>query len=98
MFRSVDPLLKPDSMAIVGASETGGDGWSRVLFHNLKDAGFPLKVYLINPNRDELWDQKVYPDFASLPELAATEPVIALSSRNSSRPHLPFSRPLPDCL
>jgi acetyltransferase len=67
-FRDVVPLLKPKSMAIVGASETGGDGWSRVLFHNNKEAGFPVKTYLINPNRDELWDQKVYPDFASLPE------------------------------
>jgi acyl-CoA synthetase (NDP forming) len=68
MFRIVDPLLKPESMAIVGASETGGEGWSKVLFHNIKDAGFPLRVYLINPNRDELWGQKVYPDFAALPE------------------------------
>ena len=42
MFRNVDPLLKPKSIAIVGASETGGDGWSRVLFNNLKEAGFPV--------------------------------------------------------
>jgi len=67
MFRDVDPLLKPKSMAIVGASETGGDGWSKVLFHNLKEAGMPLKVYLINPRREELWGEKVYPDFSSLP-------------------------------
>lgn len=67
-FRSVEPLLQPQSIAIVGASETGGDGWSRVLFRNLKDSGFPARTYLINPRRDELWDQKVYPDFASLPE------------------------------
>jgi len=68
MFRNVDPLLKPESMAIVGASETGGEGWSRVLFQNLKDAGMPLRAYLINPRREELWGEKVYPDFASLPE------------------------------
>ncbi len=29
---------------------------------------------------------------------AHAAPVIAFSSRNSARPHLPFSRPLPDCL
>jgi len=67
-FRSVEPLLQPQTIAIVGASETGGDGWSRVLFHNLKEAGFPARTYLINPRRDELWGHKVYPDFASLPE------------------------------
>jgi acyl-CoA synthetase (NDP forming) len=68
MFRNADPLLKPKSMAIVGASESGGEGWSRVLFQNLKDAGMPLRAYLINPRREELWGEKVYPDFGSLPE------------------------------
>ena len=68
MFRNVDPLLKPKSIAIVGASETGGDGWSRVLFNNLKESGFPVPTYLINPRREELWGEKVYPNFASLPE------------------------------
>ena len=67
-FRAVEPLLQPRSIAIVGASDTGGDGWSRVLFNNLKEAGFPAPTYLINPRRDELWGRKVYPDFASLPE------------------------------
>jgi acyl-CoA synthetase (NDP forming) len=68
MFRPVAPLLQPDSIAIVGASETGGSGWSKVLYHNLKDAGFPARTYLINPRREELWGAKVYPDFAALPE------------------------------
>jgi len=68
MFRSVEPLLKPKSMAIIGASETGGDGWSRVLFQNIKGAGFPVPTYLVNPRRQELWGEKVYPDFGSLPE------------------------------
>lgn len=68
MFRNVEPLLKPKSMAIVGASETGGEGWSRVLYQNLKDAGMPVKTYLINPRRDELWGEKVYPNFGALPE------------------------------
>jgi acetate---CoA ligase (ADP-forming) len=68
MFRPVAPLLQPESIAIVGASETGGSGWSRVLFHNLKEAGYPARTYLINPRRDELWGEKVYPDFGALPE------------------------------
>ena len=68
MFRDVAPLLQPKTMAIVGASESGGSGWSRGIFHNLKAAGFPVKPYLINPRRDELWGEKVYPDFAALPE------------------------------
>ena len=68
MFRDVEPLLKPKSMAIVGASETGGEGWSRVLYQNLRDAGMPVKTYLINPQRDELWGERVYPNFRALPQ------------------------------
>lgn len=68
MFHSVDPLLRPKTVAIVGASETGGGGWPRAIYQNLEFAGFPTKLYLINPRRDELWGHKVYPDFGALPE------------------------------
>ena len=68
MFRSVDNLLRPASVAIVGASERGGAGWPLSIWGNLEQAGFPARVYLINPRRDVLWGQKVYPTFASLPE------------------------------
>lgn len=68
MFRSVDPLFRPRTVAIVGASETGGAGWPRAIYENLENADFPSSVYLINPRRDSLWDRPVYPDFASVPE------------------------------
>ena len=68
MFRSVENLLRPRSVAIVGASDRGGAGWPRSIYENLEHAGFPARVYLINPRRDELWGQTVYPDFASVPE------------------------------
>ena len=68
MFRSVDPLLRPETIAIVGASDTGGFGWPKSIYENLEQAGFPARIYLINPRRDELWGHKVYPDFAALPE------------------------------
>jgi acetate---CoA ligase (ADP-forming) len=65
-FRSVEQLLRPRSIAIIGASETGGGGWAKQLFDNLAFAGFPTEVYLINPRRSELWGQKVYPDFGAI--------------------------------
>lgn len=68
MFRSVDTFLRPQTIAIVGASETGGAGWPKGIYENFAHEGFPARVYLVNPRRDELWGQKVYPDFASLPE------------------------------
>lgn len=68
MFRSVETFLRPQTIAIVGASESGGAGWPRGIYENLAHEGFPVRVYLVNPRREQLWNQRVYPDFASLPE------------------------------
>ena len=68
MFKSVEQLFRPRSIAIVGASESGAGGWPRAIYANLAHADFPVPVYLINPRRDRLWDREVYPSFASLPE------------------------------
>lgn len=68
MFRSVETFLKPKAIAIVGASETSGGGWAKGLFENFAHEGFPAQVYLINPRRSELWGQKVYANFSSIPE------------------------------
>jgi acetyltransferase len=68
LFRSVEKLLRPQVIAIVGATDTGGDGWSKAIFDNLGYCGFPARVYLINPRRSELWGEKVYPNFAAIPE------------------------------
>ncbi len=61
----LDPLLRPRSLAIVGASENGR--WSRVIFDHLREGGFPGRIQLINPKLRQLWDQPCFPDFASLP-------------------------------
>ena len=68
MFRSVEQLFRPRSIAIVGASESGAGGWPRAIYGNMEHAGFPVPVYLINPRRDRLWGREVHPSFASLPE------------------------------
>jgi acetate---CoA ligase (ADP-forming) len=68
VFRSVDALLRPKTIAIVGATDRGGDGWSKAIFDNLAHCGFPARVFLVNPRRTELWGERVYPDFAALPE------------------------------
>lgn len=68
MFHSAESFFRPKSVAIVGASETGGGGWAREIYRNLEFAGFPTELFLINPRREELWGHKVYPDFASLPK------------------------------
>ena len=66
MFHSAEKLLRSRSVAIVGASETAW--WPKVIFENLRDAGYDGNVYLINPRYETLWDSPCYPDFAALPE------------------------------
>lgn len=68
MFRSVDSLFRPRTVAIVGASDSGGAGWPRSIYENLERVGFPVTVYLVNPRREELWGRPVYPNFAAVPE------------------------------
>lgn len=66
--RPAEPLLKARSVAIVGASPKGR--WPSIIFNNIKRGGFKGKVYLINPNYSELWDQPCYPNLSALPEPA----------------------------
>ena len=68
MFKSPAVLLQAKSIAIIGASETGAGGWPKKIYQNLEQAGFPAKVYLVNPGRQELWGKEVYPDLRSIPE------------------------------
>jgi acetate---CoA ligase (ADP-forming) len=66
VFRSPLPLLDPASIAIVGASERGK--WATQIFRNLREFGYPGKVYPVNPRLSQVWDSPCYPDLASLPE------------------------------
>ena len=68
-FKSPLPLLGPSSIAIVGASERAK--WPGQIYRNLRDFGFPGKIYPVNPRAGEVWGIKCYPDLASLPEAPA---------------------------
>jgi acetate---CoA ligase (ADP-forming) len=68
LFHRVDGLLRPRSVAIVGASDSSRGGWAQSIYDNLEFCGFPNNLYLVNPNRKEVWGRKVYPNFAAIPE------------------------------
>ena len=68
MFRTVDYLLRPKSVAIIGASNSSRGGWAQEIYDNLEHCGFPVKLHLVNPKRTELWGRKVYPNFAAIGE------------------------------
>lgn len=66
MFRSPAPLLQARTVAIVGASDRAR--WPVSIHKNLTETGSPVRIFPINPSRDEIWGMPCYPDFASLPE------------------------------
>jgi acetyltransferase len=68
VFRAVHNLLRPKSIAIVGASDTSRGGWAQSIYENLEYCGLPVKVYPVNPRRSEVWGQRVFPSFAAIPE------------------------------
>jgi acetyltransferase len=67
MDTSLDKIFNPGSIAIVGASETPGKAAERRTRSLLK-GGYPGKVFLINPKREELFGRKVYPSLEAIPE------------------------------
>ena len=85
MFRSVDCLLRPKSIAIVGASDSSRGGWAQEIYDNLDYCGFPAKIYLVNPKRSELWGRPVYPNFAAIPE--PVDLALTIIPRRSGRRH-----------
>src|SRR5512143_1570436 len=64
--KPVENLLRARSVAIVGASPKGR--WPMGIFRNLKKA-YGGKVFLINPNYQEICDASCYPNLAALPEI-----------------------------
>ena len=61
---AVESLLNPKSIAIVGASEKIGPGFNA--WQALKHVGFTGEVYLVNPNKPELFGQKTYPSLEAI--------------------------------
>ncbi len=68
-IRNFDKLLKPRSLAVIGASpdpkKVGG-----IVVQNIVRAGFAGRIMLVNPHHDTIGGLAVYPDVAHLPEPA----------------------------
>jgi acetyltransferase len=65
-IRNLDSLLKPKSVALVGASKTPSSVGA-VLARNLFKAGFDGPVMPVNPKHQAIEGVLTYPDIASLP-------------------------------
>jgi len=65
-IRNLDALFKPQSVAVIGASERPGS-IGRILTENLLQAGFGGPILPVNPRYKSLLGVTVYPNVASLP-------------------------------
>jgi len=68
MAHRLDPLLRPCSIAVLGASERL-DSVGRQAVHNLLAGGFEGNIYPLNPAYDTVLGLPCYPHLAALPEI-----------------------------
>ena len=76
----LDQLIRPASIAIIGASErtTEMPGYSLA---NLAKHGYPGRIYPVNPRHEYVQGYRCYPDVASLPEAPDTALVLVPAAR-----------------
>jgi acetate---CoA ligase (ADP-forming) len=65
--RSLDCLLRPRSVAVIGASATPGSFGNCVL-GNLESAGYPGQLYLVNPKQTAIGARRCFRSVTELPE------------------------------
>jgi acyl-CoA synthetase (NDP forming) len=63
-FKKIDKLLNPESVAVVGASNTKGKVGS-IIFEGLRRSR--ARLYPVNPHEDVISGHKSYPRIADLP-------------------------------
>ncbi len=64
---ALEVMAHPRSIAVVGASRPKAGGFPG-MYGNIRNFGFPGKLYPVNPNNAEIDGVKSYPDLVSLPE------------------------------
>lgn len=65
-FRDLSPLLNPNAIAVVGASERHGSA-GRLVLENLRHLAYGGAVYAVHPRYDDVLGFPCFPDLGSLP-------------------------------
>ena len=65
-FHDLGPLLSPETIAVVGASERPGSA-GRLVLENLRNLKYQGVVYAVHPKYREVLGFPCYPDLSSLP-------------------------------
>ncbi|ATL32235.1 bifunctional GNAT family N-acetyltransferase/acetate--CoA ligase family protein [Streptomyces formicae] len=65
---SLEPLLRPSSIAVVGAGRRAGSV-GRAVLRNLRTGGFTRQLFAVNPNVSSLMSVPAYPSVSALPRV-----------------------------
>ncbi len=77
---AIQALLRPNSIAIIGATADANKLNGRPL-HYLRRDGFKGRIYPVNPSYDEVIGMRCYPDVDSLPEAPDLAVIIVAARR-----------------
>ncbi|MEV6481866.1 GNAT family N-acetyltransferase [Streptomyces sp. NPDC051576] len=65
---SLEPLLRPDAVAVVGAGRKPGSV-GRAVLHHLRSGGFTRRLFAVNPAATSILGVLAYPSVAALPRI-----------------------------
>jgi len=74
LWRDLAPLMRPKSVAVIGASQRApAAGIAREprgnrVIRNLRNFGYPGRIFAVNPKYSEVMECPCYPDLAAIPE------------------------------
>ncbi|MDQ1034470.1 acyl-CoA synthetase (NDP forming)/GNAT superfamily N-acetyltransferase [Streptomyces sp. V3I8] len=63
---SLEPLLRPDAVAVVGAGRKAGSV-GRAVLHHLRQGGFTRRLFAVNPAATSILGVPSYPSISALP-------------------------------
>ncbi|MFJ9870186.1 GNAT family N-acetyltransferase [Streptomyces sp. NPDC101165] len=63
---SLEPLLRPQTVAVVGAGRKPGSV-GRAILHHLKTGGYSHRLFAVNPGADHILGIPAYPSVSALP-------------------------------
>jgi acyl-CoA synthetase (NDP forming) len=75
-------MLSPESVAVVGASESNRSPGGRVM-RALVRYEFPGRVYPVNPGRETIFGLRCYPALSALPEVPGVAVILVAAHQSA---------------
>ncbi|MEG1548108.1 MAG: acetate--CoA ligase family protein [Clostridia bacterium] len=75
-WQDFQPLFRPNSIAVVGASENAGPGLQ--VLENLEQLGYTGKIFPVNPKYDTIKGMRCYPSLSAIGEAGEKVDMLAI--------------------